>query len=30
MQVIVTLTGICAAALLVWYVWILMKGDDNT
>lgn len=30
MQAIVTLTGICAAVLLVWYVWILMKGDDNT
>lgn len=29
MQIIITMTGICAAALLLWYVYILMKGDDQ-
>lgn len=27
MQVMIALIGICAAALLLWYVYILMKGD---
>lgn len=29
MQVIIVLIGICAAALLLWYVYILMKGDTK-
>lgn len=28
MQVMIAIIGICAAAMLLWYVWILMKGDD--
>lgn len=27
MSVIVGLIGLCAAALLIYYVYILMKGD---
>ena len=23
------LIGVCAAAMLLWYVYILMKGDDQ-
>lgn len=29
MQIIVTVIGITAAALLLWYVYLLMKGDDQ-
>lgn len=29
MQIIVAVIGICAAAMLLWYVWILMRGDDQ-
>ncbi len=29
MQGIIVLIGICAAALLLWYVYILMKGDTK-
>lgn len=29
MQIIITIIGICAAAMLLWYVYILMKGDDQ-
>lgn len=29
MQVIVALIGIVAAALLIYYVFILMKGDEQ-
>lgn len=29
MQIIITVIGICAAILLVWYVYILMKGDTK-
>ena len=29
MQIITVLIGICAAVLLLWYVWILMKGDKQ-
>mgnify|MGYP003271712937 CR=1 FL=1 len=29
MQFIVALSGACAAALLLWYVYILMKGDEQ-
>ncbi len=29
MQLIVALIGIVAAAMLVWYVYILMKGDEQ-
>lgn len=29
MQIIVAILGICAAALLLWYVYILMKGDEQ-
>lgn len=30
MQIMVAILGICAAAMLAWYVYILMKGDDKT
>jgi hypothetical protein len=30
MQMIIALIGVCAAAMLLWYVYILMKGDDKT
>lgn len=29
MQIMVAVLGICAAALLLWYVYILMKGDEQ-
>lgn len=29
MSVIVGLIGLCAAALLIYYVYILMKGDSK-
>lgn len=29
MQLMIALIGICAAAMLLWYVYILMKGDDQ-
>lgn len=29
MDVIVAIIGVCAAAMLLWYVYILMKGDDQ-
>ncbi len=29
MSVIVGLIGLCAAALLIYYVYILMKGDSR-
>ena len=28
MQIMTAIIGICAAAMLLWYVRILMKGDD--
>lgn len=29
MQMPIALIGVCAAAMLLWYVYILMKGDDQ-
>lgn len=29
MQVLIALIGVCAAAMLLWYVYILMKGDEQ-
>ena len=29
MQMLNALIGVCAAAMLLWYVYILMKGDDQ-
>ena len=29
MQAIIVLIGLAAAALLMWYVHILMKGDEQ-
>lgn len=29
MQIIIAVLGVCAAAMLLWYVCILMKGDDQ-
>lgn len=29
MNVIAAILGISAAALLIYYVWILMKGDEQ-
>ena len=29
MQAIIAVIGICAAAMLLWYVYLLMKGDDQ-
>lgn len=29
MQMLIGLIGVCAAAMLLWYVYILMKGDDQ-
>ena len=26
---VIALIGVCAAAMLLWYVYILMKGDDQ-
>ena len=30
MQLLIALIGVCAAAMLLWYVHILMTGDDQT
>ncbi len=29
MQMLIALIGVCVAAMLLWYVYILMKGDDQ-
>lgn len=29
MQMLIALIGVCAAAMLLWYVYILLKGDDQ-
>ena len=29
MQILIALIGVCAAAMLLWYVYILMKGEDQ-
>lgn len=29
MQMLIALIGVCAAAMLLLYVYILMKGDDQ-
>ena len=29
MQMLIALIGVCAAAMLLWYVYILMTGDDQ-
>lgn len=29
MQMLIAFIGVCAAAMLLWYVYILMKGDDQ-
>mgnify|MGYP001006897382 FL=1 len=29
MKILIALIGVCAAAMLLWYVYILMKGDDQ-
>lgn len=29
MKVLITIIGVCAAALLLWYIYILMKGDEQ-
>lgn len=29
MQIMIAVLGICAAAMLLWYVYILMKGDEQ-
>ncbi len=29
MQILIAPIGVCAAAMLLWYVYILMKGDDQ-
>lgn len=29
MQMLIALICVCAAAMLLWYVYILMKGDDQ-
>ena len=29
MQMLIALIGVCAAAMLLWYVYILMKGDGQ-
>lgn len=28
MQIMIAIIGICAATMLLWYVYILMKGAD--
>jgi hypothetical protein len=30
MQIITAIIGICMAVLLLYYVYILLKGDDRT
>ena len=27
MQILIAIIGLCAAAMLLWYIYILMKGD---
>lgn len=29
MQMLIALIGVCATAMLLWYVYILMKRDDQ-
>jgi uncharacterized membrane protein YuzA (DUF378 family) len=29
MQIMIAIIGLCAAAMLLWYVYILMKGDEQ-
>ena len=29
MHMLIALISVCAAAMLLWYVYILMKGDDQ-
>ena len=29
MLMLIALIGVCAAAMLLWYVYVLMKGDDQ-
>lgn len=29
MQIMIAIIGLCAAAMLLWYVCILMKGDGQ-
>lgn len=29
MQILIALIGVCAATMLLWYVYILMKGDEQ-
>lgn len=29
MQMLIALIGVCAAAMLLWYFYILMKGDNQ-
>ena len=29
MQIMIAIIGICAAAMLLWYVYILMKGAEQ-
>ena len=29
MQMLIALIGVCAAAMLLWYFYILTKGDDQ-
>lgn len=29
MQILIALIGVCAAAMLLWFVYILIKGDDQ-
>ena len=29
MQILIALIGVCAAAMLLWYIYILMKGEDQ-
>ena len=29
MQILIAIIGLCAAAMLLWYVYLLMKGDEQ-
>lgn len=29
MQIMIAIIGSCAAAMLLWYVYVLMKGDEQ-
>lgn len=29
MQILIAIIVLCAAAMLLWYVYILMKGDEQ-